>query len=164
MIRALIREDEHKVADALRECFAADGYHVVVEHTGESGSYRLETQVFDIVLRPAGVTQMRVAVGDLQLDRLTREVTRGGRPIALTRLEFELLDYLVSRRPDVVSRDMLARDVWNEPLRSTPLDNVIDVHMARLRRKLELPQSTPLVHTIRGVGFTVRERMPDADL
>ena len=57
----------------------------------------------------------------------------------------------------LVSREMLARDVWKEPERGTPLDNVIDVHVARLRRKVDQGRSPRLIHTVRGVGFLVRE-------
>lgn len=55
---------------------------------------------------------------------------------------------------------MLARDVWHEPSRGTPLDNVIDVHIARLRRKVDLDQPVKLIHTVRGVGFMLREGEP----
>jgi DNA-binding response OmpR family regulator len=105
--------------------------------------------------RPEEALRLRVA--DLELDPLTRTVTRGGAPVDLTGREFELLVYLVRHHGQIVSRDMLARDVWKEPSRGTPLDNVIDVHMTRLRRKVD-PGSTPrLIHTVRGVGFLVRE-------
>jgi DNA-binding response OmpR family regulator len=57
----------------------------------------------------------------------------------------------------MVSRDMLARDVWREVSRATPLDNVIDVHIARLRKKVDDPFATKLLHTVRGVGFTLNE-------
>ena len=99
-------------------------------------------------------------VGDLHLDRVTRGVTRGGRTIALTLREFELLEYLMRHEPQVVSREALGRDVWKEVARSATLDNVIDVHIARLRRKIDLDEPINLIHTVRGVGFTVRVDEP----
>ena len=74
--------------------------------------------------------------------------------------EFELLEYLLRHQGQIVSRGMLARDVWKETARSTSLDNVIDVHIARLRRKVDLDQAVKLIHTVRGVGFMVREGEP----
>lgn len=98
--------------------------------------------------------------GDLELDALTRRVVRGPRVLDLTLREFDLLHYLLRHRGGVVSRAMLARDVWRETARATPLDNVIDVHVARLRRKLDPEPFPPLLHTVRGVGFVLSERAP----
>ena len=87
-------------------------------------------------------------------------VVRGDRLIDLTAREFELLEYLLRHQGHLVSREMLARDVWREPRRATPLDNVIDVQMTRLRRKIDLEGSPRLIHTVRGVGFRLREGEP----
>jgi two-component system, OmpR family, copper resistance phosphate regulon response regulator CusR len=87
-------------------------------------------------------------------------VARGDRSIELTGREFELLEYLLRHQGHLVSREMLARDVWKEPRRATPLDNVIDVQMTRLRRKVDLDGTPRLIHTIRGVGFVLREGEP----
>ncbi len=99
----------------------------------------------------------KLQIADLELDVAGRSVTRAGRPLDLTAREFELLEYLVRRQGHVVSREMLTRDVWKEAGRHTPLDNVIDVHVARLRRKVDEQFAQKLVHTVRGVGFVVRE-------
>ncbi len=99
---------------------------------------------------------LKMQVGDLELDSTTRLVVRGGRTVDLTAREFELLEYLLRHQGNVVSREMLARDVWKESSRFTPLDNVIDVHVARLRRKVDDQFPEKLVHTVRGVGFVVR--------
>jgi DNA-binding response OmpR family regulator len=99
----------------------------------------------------------RLNVADLEVDVEGRSVTRGGQLLELTAREFELLEYLVRHRGHVVSREMLTRDVWKETGRHTPLDNVIDVHVARLRRKVDDQFHQKLVHTVRGVGFVVRE-------
>ena len=103
----------------------------------------------------------RLAVGDLTMDLITRKVTRSGQPVELTVREFELLEYLMRYEGQVVSRETLARDVWKETARTTPLDNVIDVHIARLRRKIDLEgTAVKLIHTVRGVGFMLREGEP----
>ena len=102
----------------------------------------------------------RLSVGDLEMDLVTRKVLRGGRPVDLTVREFELLEFLMRYQSQVVSRETLARDVWKETARTTPLDNVIDVHIARLRRKVDLEHNTKLIHTVRGVGFMLREGEP----
>jgi DNA-binding response OmpR family regulator len=93
---------------------------------------------------------------DLEVDRIRHIASRAGKPLDLTAREFELLEYLMRHVDQVVSREMLAREVWKEPSRHTPIDNVIDVHIARLRRKLDEPFSRKLLHTVRGVGFVVR--------
>ena len=103
---------------------------------------------------------LRLKAGDLELDLVARRASRGDRAVDLTGREFELLEYLLRHQGHLVSREMLARDVWREPRRATPLDNVIDVQMARLRRKIDLDGAARLIHTVRGVGFVVREGEP----
>jgi DNA-binding response OmpR family regulator len=100
---------------------------------------------------------LRLQGGDLEMDLVTRKVTRSGQALELTAKEFEILEYLLRHRDCVVSREMLARDVWQVTARATPLDNVIDVTIARLRRKVDDPFATALLHTVRGVGFVLRE-------
>jgi DNA-binding response OmpR family regulator len=110
------------------------------------------------VLLRRGVTDAPVTLrlADLEMDRTARTVTRATVPIELTPMEFELLEYLLLHQRQTVSREMLARDVWKEPSRGTPLDNVINVHIARLRKKVD-HGTDRLIHTVRGVGFVVRE-------
>src|SRR5712692_9651401 len=103
---------------------------------------------------------VHLELGDLEMDLVTRKVNRNGRPIELTVREFELLEYFLRHEGQVVSRGSLARDVWNETARTTPLDNVIDVHIARLRRKIDAESPVKLIHTVRGIGFTLREGEP----
>lgn len=98
-----------------------------------------------------------LTIGQLEIDPLRRTVIREGQRIDLTAREFELLEYLARHHGRIVSRDMLARDVWREAGRATPLDNVIDVHIARLRKKVDDPFASKLLHTVRGVGFTLSE-------
>jgi DNA-binding response OmpR family regulator len=96
-------------------------------------------------------------VGPLEIDSATRTVLRDRVRLDLTPREFELLEFLARNQGRVVSREMLGRDVWKEPDRPTPLDNVIDVHIARLRKKIDDPFDVKLLHTVRGVGFILGE-------
>jgi DNA-binding response OmpR family regulator len=100
---------------------------------------------------------LRLGLADLEMDLVTRRVTRAGEALELTVREFELLEYLLRHPGQVVSREMLARDVWKEPSRATPLDNVIDVNVARLRKKVDQAFPVKLIHTVRGMGFAMRE-------
>jgi two-component system copper resistance phosphate regulon response regulator CusR len=105
--------------------------------------------------RPADILRLKAA--DLEVDLVARRASRGTRTLDLTTREFELLEYLLRHQGHVVSREMLAHEVWKEPRRATPIDNVIDVQMTRLRRKIDREGDARLIHTIRGVGFTLRE-------
>ena len=100
--------------------------------------------------------QASLKLEDLELNRVQHVASRGGKELDLTAREFELLEYLLRHADHVVSREMLARDVWKESARHTPLDNVIDVHIARLRRKVDDPFPRRLLRTVRGVGFMLR--------
>ena len=95
---------------------------------------------------------------DLEIDRLAHKASRNRQPLDLTPKEFDVLEYLLRHRGQAVSREMLARDVWQVTARATPLDNVIDVTIARLRRKVDEPFPTKLLHTVRGVGFVLGRR------
>ncbi len=110
------------------------------------------------LLRRAPATEpLRRRLADLSLDLETRTVFRGERRVELTSREFDLLAYLLRQPGQVVTREMLAKDVWRETKRVTPLDNVIDVHIAHLRRKIDDGRATTLIQTVRGVGFVLRE-------
>src|ERR1700689_1750872 len=95
-------------------------------------------------------------LADLKMDENGRVATRGNENLDLTGREFDLLEYLLLNSGSVVSREMVARDVWKTTVRYTSLDNVIDVHIARIRRKLDDPFPVKLLHTVRGVGFVLR--------
>src|SRR5436190_24317013 len=95
-------------------------------------------------------------LGALVMDLGARTVLCAGQPIDLTLREFELLEYLLRHEGQVVSRDALARDVWKESSRSVTLNNVIDVHMTRLRRKLGADAPHKWIQTVRGIGFVMR--------
>jgi DNA-binding response OmpR family regulator len=99
---------------------------------------------------------LKLQAEDLTMDLVTRRVVRAGQTLELTLKEFEMLEYLLRHAGHVVSREMLAQDVWRTTARATPLDNVIDVTVARLRRKIDDPFETKLLQTVRGVGFVLR--------
>jgi two-component system response regulator MprA len=100
----------------------------------------------------AGESVMRVA--DLALDPISREVTRGGRPVALTQKEYALLEYLMRHAGHPVTRDQISENVWKQPF--DPSTNIVDVYINYLRKKLEGEGDPPLVHTVRGVGYVLR--------
>jgi two-component system OmpR family response regulator len=104
--------------------------------------------------RRAGEAEMSYRVGDLELDRLSHTVTRGGRQILLQPREFRLLEYLMRHADKVVTRTMLLEHVWDYHF--DPQTNVIDVHVSRLRSKIDKGFAAPLLHTVRGAGYMIR--------
>ena len=104
----------------------------------------------------AGEPPTRLRVGDLELDLMSRKVTRGGRPVELTAREFRLLEYLLRHAGQVVTRTMLLENVWD--LHFDPQTNVIDVHVSRLRQALDRDAARPLIHTVRGIGYVLEDR------
>lgn len=117
----------------------------------------LVARVRSLVRRVPVAEPLRRRLADLTLDLETRTVWRGEQRIELTSREFDLLAYLMRQPGQVVTREMLAKDVWRETKRVTPLDNVIDVHVGHLRRKVDQGRQTTLIQTVRGVGFVLRE-------
>jgi DNA-binding response OmpR family regulator len=106
-------------------------------------------------VQPEQPTVLKLA--DLAINTRARTAARSTVDLDLTAREFDLLVYLAENRGRTVSREMLARDVWRETSRYTPIDNVIDVQIARLRRKIDDPFEAKLLQTIRGLGFCLRE-------
>jgi two-component system OmpR family response regulator len=102
----------------------------------------------------AAAETTRLQIADLELDLLSRRVTRAGRNIDLTTKEFQLLEYLARRPGQVVTRTMLLEGVWN--LHFDPQTNIIDVHMSRLRNAIDKGFSRPLIHTVRGAGYVLK--------
>ena len=94
-------------------------------------------------------------VGDLQMDRLKRKVTRDGQDILLQPREFRLLEYLMRHAGQVVTRTMLLENVWD--FHFDPQTNVVDVHISRLRSKIDKEFERPLLHTVRGSGYRLDE-------
>ncbi|MGN6278825.1 MAG: response regulator transcription factor [Sphingomonas sp.] len=102
--------------------------------------------------RPAGDNkQTRLVVGDLEIDLLARIVTRQGRQVALGAREYNILEYLARHAGQVVTRTMMLEKIWNYHF--DPGSNVVDVHIGRLRRKLEDGFDSPILHTVRGAGY-----------
>ncbi|HEY0862493.1 MAG TPA: response regulator transcription factor [Lacunisphaera sp.] len=106
-----------------------------------------------LLRRPVLSSGPALACGDLQLDTRTRTAQRAGADIALTPREVDILEYLMRYQGQNVTREMLEREVWKQARRFTSLDNVIDVQMMRLRRKIDTEGAEPLIHTVRGIGY-----------
>jgi len=109
-----------------------------------------------LLRRGAGpTTETRLRVADLELDLLTRTVKRGGKLIDVLPREFRLLEYLMRNAGHVVTRTMLLEHVWDYHF--DPQTNVIDVHVSRLRQKIDKSFDFPLLHTVRGAGYCLRK-------
>jgi len=106
----------------------------------------------DAVTRRAGA-ETKLKVADLEMDLLTRAVTRGGAEIDLLPREFRLLEYLMRHAGQIVTRNMLLEKVWDHHF--DPQTNVIDVHVSRLRQKIDKGFAQPLLHTVRGLGYSL---------
>ncbi len=130
----------------------ADGYLVKPFALSE-----LLVRVRTLLRRAAPERSTVVIVGDLRMDLTDHTVSRAGVPITLALQEFALLEYLLKNRGSVVSREMLARDVWKVSYKQSPFRNIVDVTVSRLRRKIDEPFESNLLETIRGVGFKIRE-------
>lgn len=106
-----------------------------------------------LLRRPDDSRETRLIAGPLDLDLLTGQATRAGRPLDLLPRELKLLDYMVRRAGSIVTRSMLLRDVWGYSFE--PNSNVVDVHMGRLRRKVDGEGEAPLIRNVRGQGYVV---------
>jgi two-component system OmpR family response regulator len=116
----------------------------------------LEARLEAVLRRPAEApreAETRLVCGDLELDLIARTARRGGRRIALQTREFQILEYLMRRQGRVVTRTMLLEGVWDYHF--DPKTNVIDVHVSRLRRKIDGPGEAALIHTVRGAGYVM---------
>ena len=107
-----------------------------------------------LLRRPAETRDTALTVGPLELDLLERTAKRGERSIALLPREFRLLEYMMRRKDQILTRAMLLEEVWN--YKFVPQTNLVDVHMGRLRRKVDEPSEPPMIHNVRGVGFMLR--------
>ena len=225
-LRALIVEDETKLANAIAESLAASGWLVTLAANGEEGFFLATNEAFNIVIldlnlpgrdgleilrtlrsrgwktpvliltardsldnrvegldsgaddylvkpfafpelharlralvrRGRGEDTVKLKYADIEIDRVSRVVTRGKQKIELTAKEFELIEFLLRHKGQIISREMLAQALWNTRARVVPLDNVIDVHIARLRAKLDTRTDKSFIRTVRGVGFMLQEQ------
>ena len=115
----------------------------------------LVARVEALLRRPSDSRETRLRVGPLQLDLIDRKARRNGRLIELLPREFKLLEYMMRRPGQLITRDMLLEDVWN--YRFSPQTNLVDVHIGKVRRKIDEGEATPMIHNVRGAGFTLRE-------
>jgi two-component system OmpR family response regulator len=107
-----------------------------------------------LLRRPSDPRETVLRVGPLELDLLSRSARRGRRELELLPREFQLLEYMMRREGQVLTRAMLLENVWN--YRFVPQTNLVDVHIGRLRRKIDSPDEPPLILSIRGAGFMLR--------
>jgi two-component system OmpR family response regulator len=114
----------------------------------------LVARIEALLRRPADSRETMLRVGPLELDLLARTVKREGRRIDLLPRELRLLEYMMRRHDQVLTRAMLLEEVWN--YRFVPQTNLVDVHMGRLRHKVDGPNECPMIHNVRGVGFILR--------
>jgi two-component system OmpR family response regulator len=114
----------------------------------------LVARIEALLRRPAESRETTLRVGPLELDLLTRTAKRGGRSIDLLPREFRLLEYMIRRKDQLLTRAMLFEEVWN--YKFVPQTNLVDVHMGRLRHKVDNPSEPPMIHNVRGAGFILR--------
>ena len=107
-----------------------------------------------LLRRPAESRDTVLRVGPLELDLIERTAKRGDREIELLPREFRLLEYMMRRKDQMLTRAMLLEEVWN--YKFVPQTNLVDVHMGRLRRKVDEPNEPPMIHNVRGMGFILR--------
>jgi len=112
-----------------------------------------------VLRRGASAQPLRLQCADLTLDVVTHEVTRAGAHVALTSKEYALLEYFMRRAGEIVTRTQIAEHVWDETF--DPFSNVIDVYVHYLREKIDRGFGTPLLHTMRGVGYVLRPKEPE---
>jgi two-component system OmpR family response regulator len=115
----------------------------------------LVARIEALLRRPAESRETILRVGPLGLDLIKRTATRGDRAIDLLPREFRLLEYMMQRSDQLLTRAMLLEEVWN--YRFVPATNLVDVHMGRLRHKVDGPDDSPMIHNVRGAGFILRE-------
>jgi two-component system, OmpR family, response regulator len=114
----------------------------------------LVARIEALLRRPADSRETTLRVGPLELDLIERGVKRGERKIDLLPREFRLLEYMMRRSDQLLTRAMLLEEVWN--YKFVPATNLVDVHMGRLRHKVDGPGETPMIHNVRGAGFILR--------
>jgi two-component system, OmpR family, response regulator len=114
----------------------------------------LIARVEALLRRPVDSRDTTLRVGPLELDLIERTARRGDRAIELLPREFRLLEYMMRRKDQMLTRAMLLEEVWN--YKFVPQTNLVDVHMGRLRRKVDEPDEPPMIHNVRGVGFILR--------
>jgi two-component system copper resistance phosphate regulon response regulator CusR len=115
----------------------------------------LLVRVRALLRRPPGNRDHMLRVADLEIDRLTQQVRRAGKRMELTGKEYALLEYLAAQAGRVISRTMIVEHVWDQSFEG--LTNIVDVYVRHLRTKIDDPFPTKLIHTVRGVGYSLQE-------
>jgi two-component system OmpR family response regulator len=172
-MRVLVIEDDGETAQFLQKSLRESGHAADVAEDGETGLGMARAGGDDYLTKPYAYTELlariealarrpapeeqttRYTVADLTLDRLSHKVTRAGEVIQLQPREFRLLEYLMKHAGQVVTRTMLLENVWDYHF--DPQTNVIDVHISRLRSKIDKGFAKPLLHTVRGAGYMIRD-------
>lgn len=168
-------QDGYAVLRELRRCYG--GVRVIILTARDDVKDRvagLDAGADDYLVKPFAFpellarirTQLRtrdtaaaIRVADLEIDPVIRQARRGGAPLELTPLEFELLRVFGENAGKIVTREMLATEVWHVTQRATPMDSIIHVHVSHLRAKVDTVGASPLIHTIRGMGYVLEERV-----
>jgi two-component system OmpR family response regulator len=119
----------------------------------------LLARVGALARRPPIVATTSLKVGDLEIDLLSRAVTRGGKRLELLAQEFKILEYLMRHAGEIVTRTMLLEKVWD--FHFDPKTNIVETHISRLRSKIDKGFDKPLLHTVRGAGYVIRGDGPD---
>jgi len=114
----------------------------------------LVARIEALLRRPMDSRETTLHVGPLELDLIERTARRDEREIDLLPREFRLLEYMMRRKDQLLTRAMLFEEVWN--YKFVPQSNLVDVHMGRLRRKVDPPDEQPMIHNVRGEGFILR--------
>src|SRR5450631_3272602 len=132
----------------------------LIEHDLVAAAQVIEHNLVELIARiealriPAATRQTKLWVGPFELDLIERTARRGERAIDLLPREFRLLEYMMRRKEQMLTRAMLLEEVWN--YKFVPQTNLVDVHMGRLRRKVDEPHEPPMIHNVRGMGFILR--------
>jgi two-component system OmpR family response regulator len=114
----------------------------------------LVARIEALLRRPVETRETKLRVGSLELDLIERSAKRGDRVIDLLPREFRLLEYMMQRPDQLLTRAMLLEEVWN--YKFVPATNLVDVHMGRVRHKVDGPDELPMIHNVRGAGFVLR--------
>src|SRR5438876_933661 len=174
-MRLLVIEDDRALLTALGDGLAASGFAVDRAPRGgcpdraaglgpAADDYAVKPFAFPAPVAPvhalgrrrAPAVSLVLRVGDLELDPRRFQVRRAGVPVSLTAKEFAILQYFMRHAGEVVTRTMLLESCWDETYDG--LSNLVDVHVSRVRRKIDVAGAAPLLHTIRGAGFVLDER------